>query len=320
MGRLIAAFCLLASSDDLHARAVRAEVQASGHTCAIVDIGTHARQLDLAIRGGSVAMCVDDVVIDTSTIVWTRRPEPRAVDPRVVDPRLVDFAQKQWRHAFFGGLSALGCRIVNDPAAEQRASFKPYQLKVAAASGLRVPETVITNSPEDAEAFRRRLDAVGMRTVYKPLTALRYHIGETRLLTDAIDTGDSLRLAPVIFQQCIERGRDLRVLVAGRHIAAASVTTPDDDLLDWRLDPRSDFAPATLSPGLERAVRRVVGDLGLHTASLDLRADPDGDVYFFEANPGGQFLMLDRGTTLNTAKLFAQSLIDVARDVPATTS
>jgi glutathione synthase/RimK-type ligase-like ATP-grasp enzyme len=229
-----------------------------------------------------------------------------------VDPRLIEFTQHQWRHSFNGGLAAVGCRVVNDPTTEQRASFKPYQLKMAAASGLRVPETLITNSPEEAEAFRTRLAGAGRRTVYKPLTGLRYHLGETRELTESTDTGDSLRLAPVIFQQFVEKGRDLRVLVAGNHIAAAAVTTAHDELIDWRLDPLSGFETFTLGDDLTQAVQTVVRSLGLHTASLDLRMDRNGDIYFFEANPGGQFLMLDNGTHFVTAELFARSLIDLA--------
>nr|BFE61638.1 hypothetical protein GCM10020063_061640 [Dactylosporangium thailandense] len=66
-------------------------------------------------------------------MVWSRRPGLLEVDARVVDHRLVTFVRHQWQHGLHGAVAATGCR--------------PWQLAVAAASGLRVPRTLVTNAP-----------------------------------------------------------------------------------------------------------------------------------------------------------------------------
>jgi hypothetical protein len=45
--------------------------------------------------------------------------------------------------------------------------MKPLQLRAAVNAGLRVPETLITNDPEEAENFVRRLWDEGKEVVYK---------------------------------------------------------------------------------------------------------------------------------------------------------
>ncbi|MER7282172.1 hypothetical protein ABT369_47865 [Dactylosporangium sp. NPDC000244] len=298
------AICILSSAEDVHARRVFEEVAGLGADVAIVDL-SGAREL--TFDGDAVR--VDDAVIDGGTVVWSRRPGQREVDARVVDHRLVTFVQHQWQHGFHGAVAATGCRIVNDPQRERRAQYKPWQLAVAAASGLRVPRTLVTNAPGKAEAFRAELARLGHRTIFKPLTPLLFHLGETREFTEGLATGETLELAPVIFQQCVERGVDLRLFVVGDRVVPAAVRSRHDELIDWRVDPDAAYEPAELPPATLRSVAAAVAAMGLDTASVDLRLDDRGDLYFFEANPAGQFLMLEPPLQVNLSRILAEHLI-----------
>ena len=40
-------------------------------------------------------------------------------------------------------------------------------------------------------------------------------------------------------------------------------------------------------------IREFMRIIGLDTGSIDLRIAPDGETYFFEVNPSGQFLWLE---------------------------
>lgn len=300
------AVVILSSPEDLHAQRVCEELRSKSISCHILDVAREANHFALSPHRELV---VDDVCIGPPTVVWSRRPAARVVDPRVVDARMVRFVQQEWRHALHGGLLAVGCRVVNDPRQEYRAQFKPWQLTVAAKAGFPVPETAVTNSAAEAEAFRRRMAAQGSRTVFKSLTPLPwFHLGETREFTADVATGEVLGLAPVIFQQCIEKGVDLRVFVAGQDVVSAEVRTEHTELIDWRLDPEVAYQATTLSSNEAATVRKVVAGLGLDTASVDLRREPDGTLYFFEANPSGQFLMLEKPLGVNVAGIFAQFL------------
>ena len=52
------------------------------------------------------------------------------------------FAAAEWRYGLHGMLFASGCEIVNDPFAENSASFKPLQLEAARRIGLRIDRCV----------------------------------------------------------------------------------------------------------------------------------------------------------------------------------
>lgn len=63
------------------------------------------------------------------------------------------FAFNEARRGFGGVLQALVCLWVNDPVRAAAAEYKPVQLTAAAACGLRVPDSIITNDPARAYAW-----------------------------------------------------------------------------------------------------------------------------------------------------------------------
>ena len=107
--------------------------------------------------------------LDRVPAVWARRLWPGALPPDV-DPRFAGHCQRQSRTAFFDTLSLLeGARWVNPLQPMLRAESKLLQLKLAQEVGLSVPDTVVTNAPDDARALYER---TGKRAVTKLLGAL----------------------------------------------------------------------------------------------------------------------------------------------------
>jgi glutathione synthase/RimK-type ligase-like ATP-grasp enzyme len=76
------------------------------------------------------------------------------------------WAEREARAGFGGVLGALRCRWLNHRHRNAIAESKPLQLATAAACGLAIPDTFITNDPEAARTF---VTAQEGGAIYKPL-------------------------------------------------------------------------------------------------------------------------------------------------------
>ena len=63
-------------------------------------------------------------------------------------------------------------------------------------------------------------------------------------------------------------------------------------------------------------LQSVLRALGLETGSFDLRQYPSGKLYFFEVNPAGQFLYLDRYGYPDIGRDFARFLCGIDQAPP----
>jgi hypothetical protein len=98
---------------------------------------------------------------------------------------------------------------------------------------------------------------------------------ETReLKKEDLNHLDKLRYAPIIVQEKIDKGQDIRVNKFGEKVYAASTTNNKKEAnLDWRLD-------LTLLWNLPKnqcdMLLRLMKKLHLHYGCIDLRQKPDG--------------------------------------------
>jgi glutathione synthase/RimK-type ligase-like ATP-grasp enzyme len=228
----------------------------------------------------------------------------------VIDGEAQRFTIGEWSHGLYGCLQAIGCKFVNDPLHEGAANRKPLQLATARQVGIRTPRTLITNVPDRARSFIAQLHEEGKRCIYKPFTGSPSRMVETRALAIEDIRDRELAVAPLIFQECIEHGIDLRVTLIGNDCFAAQVVTRFDDLIDWRLDPLAEYRAYEISPHLTAQLRDVLARLKLVTGSFDLRIDPNGEPVFFEVNPSGQFLFMQLEPGYPMAESFATLLLE----------
>jgi hypothetical protein len=286
---------IVAPASDDHANHLIQTLQRLALPYSIVDFESVTDlQLDFdPSTAGAVFQNLCGLSSEIPITVWWRRPKnvrqfgvPKGSD-------WFDYAREQWHVLLRSHLATATCRYVNHFRAEDVA-LKPVQLVAARHVGLRVPKTIITNDPAKAAEFIEGLSSEGKRCIFKPLTPHKHHLGETRVISSLESWEDSLRIAPVIFQECIERGTDLRITIFGAEIFPTRVTETESELIDWRADPRSSYEPTEISDTVSKKLSAVLERLGLVTGSFDLRIDPAGDLYFFEVNPSGQFLNLER--------------------------
>ena len=201
------------------------------------------------------------------------------------------------RHeALHGVYALLDCPWMNPPQADERASHKALQLRVASELGMRVPDTLMTSDPGAGLAFIERHGIGG--TIHKIFAATHQVWRETRLVrVEDVALLESVRLAPVIFQERIPAVADVRVTVVG------------DDVFPMAIDTRHTGYDVDFGVNMERAptsalalpedvvdfLHRLMAELGIVYGAADFRLTPEGEYVFLEINPAREFLFVEQG-------------------------
>jgi glutathione synthase/RimK-type ligase-like ATP-grasp enzyme len=212
-------------------------------------------------------------------------------------------------------LIAPGAFWVNPIAGAALAGSKLLQHEAAVKVGLRMPETLFTNSPEEIRQFLSRENEV----IYKPLDGGGWQSGDaqflpyTAVLAEEDLVGDEvLRQTPGIFQERIPKAYELRVTVMGRHALAAKVLSQqtENGKVDWRRsNDELQFEPTFLPPEVELQCAALLDELGLVFGCFDFIVTPEGEYVFLEVNEMGQFLFIERCCGMPLLDAFSEFLL-----------
>ncbi|TGB05771.1 ATP-grasp ribosomal peptide maturase [Streptomyces sp. MZ04] len=244
--------------------------------------------------------------------VYYRRPgRPQIVD--TVPEPFRTWAQNQADCALLNVLAALPVRWINNPHLDRIAAHKPQQLVAATRAGLRVPRSLITNDPEAAREFAKRLDGP---MISKPVLGGRLPTREGRSLmvathkVDAADFDDTIGLTAHYFQEDIPKAYEVRLVVVDGNLFAAKLTgTSDKARTDWRTDyEHIDYDTTTVPDHVATAVRRFMASYGIVFGSMDFAVTPDDDWVFFENNPAGTWAWVENHSGLPIAAAHADYL------------
>ncbi|MGW8669029.1 ATP-grasp ribosomal peptide maturase [Streptomyces niveus] len=248
--------------------------------------------------------------LDTTRVrsVWVRRPSPYA-GPSGLSEQDRRFAADQALWGAGGILASLpGARYLNHPWNNRAAEFKPSQLSTAQRCGFLVPNTVITNDPEEAREF---VTSHRGGVVYKPLWNTRYRVdGQPHSVwvreVCGSEITDAVSVCPHMFQARVDKAFDVRVTAVGGRLFGVRIDSPD---LDWRC--RQDLMTCTAVevPGsVARAVTAYLAELRLIYGAFDFAVTTSGDWYFLECNPNGQWAWQPARTTAAIARAIADLL------------
>jgi len=223
--------------------------------------------------------------------VWWRRPKDHEIPDAVQDANHRAFCRAESRALFEGWAYSLGRKVINPLEKELAARKKPYQLAVASRLGLALPKTLVTNDPSGVE----EMTAAGGNYIYKILTNTPWQFTETRALGSAETKQLSLlRVAPVIFQERIDGGPDIRVTIVDDEVFPVELQASHPEAwLDWRMDLAVEIRPHVLPPQVAQKLVDFERAMGLRYGALDLRLSASGEYVFFEVNPAGQYLFAE---------------------------
>jgi hypothetical protein len=211
----------------------------------------------------------------------------------------------------------LPCAVVNRLRGGMSNNSKPYQGLLLAECGLRTPETLVTNDPDEAAAF---VEACSGEVIYKSLSGIRSIV--RRLSQEHLTRLPLLRHGPAQFQRFVP-GTNVRVHVVGDRLFTTRVRS---DAVDYRYAHQDgkdcELEPAELDPEVAAACLRAAQRFDLLIAGIDLKITPDGEVFCFEINPSPTFnyyeLSTGQAISLALAELLHRGLPHAAnRNPPA---
>lgn len=216
---------------------------------------------------------------------------------------------------FWDSLSS--ARWVDNLQQIKAADNKLYQLRLAKNVGLTIPQTLVTNDPEEAREFFSQLKG---KMVAKMLTPLSQSMNATSFFlytsvvqeSDLLDA-DSLRHCPMVFQEQIPKSRELRVVyVDGKvFVGALDASLYAASTQDYRTANLDDcpWQPYELPSEIVLCLKRFMAKLGLTFGAFDFIETPNGEYVFLEVNPTGEWGMLERDLNYPISQAIAQALV-----------
>ena len=315
---------LLTHSDDFYTvDLVEAALSAEGVRPLRINTDRYPTELTLsahfsaAERGFRLRVDDEDIALDDVPAVWARRLWPGRL-PANLDRRYAPHCRKESRTAFFDTLSLLdGAHWVNPIAAMFRAESKLLQLKVAQDVGFLLPDTNITNNPDDARALYARTEGDAVTKLLGTLSQTMDASGDfvyTTALTDEHMQGiDEVRLCPQIFQARVDKACELRCIVVGDacFVGAIDVAKSPRGATDWRLSRpgEASWSPYELPADVQAKVAALMTALDLRYGAVDFIVTPAGEHVFLEVNPAGEWGWLERDLGLPIGAAIAAELL-----------
>ncbi len=254
----------------------------------------------------------DTLDLDRVRSVWWRRPQSAELTRLFTGVDHGQFVQTECDHFLQGLLWSRRCLWVNDPMNNLRASRKIVQLSRARDVGLAMPSTLITNDPAEARGF---IEGLPGRAIFKRTGSASGPVSKTSFITpEILRRLDTIVDCPTTFQSYVDAELDLRVVWIDGDLWTVSIdsqagVSPEDS----RFDNSVAFQPYTLPRSVADRITELMASLGLVYGAIDLRLGKDGEFYFLEVNPAGQFVYLELKTGLPIMSAVASVLARGAR-------
>ena len=241
--------------------------------------------------------------IEPGDVVWVRRPQRPKSHPQVADADK-KFSDEEYRwffHAVMYMLETLPVRVVNRYSASRFINNKSVQLLIARQCGLKVPGSLMSNSPQAVKDYVRQNPARLICKAFFPHIWQKpdghsFAVTETfELKPDMLPADEVLTYAPAIYQEMVVKDFDVRMVLLGKSVYSASLHNPKG-AIDWRQDAGQGLvkvAAIATPPEVEKGILEFAARSGIAYGSFDFAVDAQGQWWFLEVNEGGQFLWLD---------------------------
>ncbi|HEV2964145.1 MAG TPA: hypothetical protein VG649_20120 [Candidatus Angelobacter sp.] len=245
--------------------------------------------------------------VEPGDAIWIRRPDQPTHNPNVseADRKFAEMEYRSFYHSIAYTLETLPVWCINKFSAARFIHNKAVQLRLARSCGLRVPRTLLSNSPGRIRTF---LDHNPNRTIGKGFTPHVWQrenedgvsVTETFELTpDRLPSDEVLTYAPGIYQEMVAKQFDIRMVLMGHRVYSFALHNPKK-ALDWRQDAglgniQVEIVPTP--PDVENGILAFAQKAQICFGSVDFAVDKDGHWWFLEINEQGQFLWLDQFNT-----------------------
>ncbi len=295
---------ILAQENDNHTSPLKWALERAGYNVVCwAGVGwTSERQASISFSE-KTQLTLGAHVVEPGDVVWVRRPERPKTNPQVA-PEDKKFAAEESRwffHAVMYLLETLPVHCVNKYSVSRFINNKSVQLLIARGCGLKVPGSLMSNSPQAVKDYvqqnpARLICKAFFPHIWQKPDGHNFAVTETFELTREMLPGDEvLTYAPAIYQEMVVKQFDVRMVLLGTSVYSYSLHNPKGSL-DWRQDAGQGLVRAELiaTPAeVEKGVLAFAAKSGLAYGSFDFAVDHQGQWWFLEVNEGGQFLWLD---------------------------
>jgi hypothetical protein len=311
---------VLTNSQDVTASFLCARLKEADIPFLRLDTDQLVPQISFSYRVGSPALKVDGEWIgpDEITNIWYRRPEVLK-SPQFDGTPEGKYALAEWTEfteCFFAHIPR--GRWMNHPAANARASRKLEQITTAKSLGFSVPDTLVTQEPDDLVSFykanEKRIIVKPVSTGYveRPMAQQDSLVYTNRVLEEHLKDLSDLKVCPALFQQCIQKDYDVRITSVDDDVHAVALFASDDSgsqRCDIRRNNMVDvrYKSIELPEVVKNGISNIVKHYGLRFSAIDMAVTNKGEWCFFEINANGQWAWLDQCAGTNIAGSFVRS-------------
>jgi len=190
-------------------------------------------------------------------------------------------------------------------------------LKTASSIGFQTPKTLITNDPTDLLSF---YELCSGNVIVKPIRKgrIKYQDGIKLIYSNRVtrihtDKSNLIKYAPTFFQEYIPKEFELRITMIGNEIFAVAIYSQEESLTvdDWRRDQecKLKYAEYRLPPDIESHCRQLLKYFDLQFGAIDMIVTPNGEYFFLEINPNGQWAWIEEITSLPLSEALMNLLV-----------
>ncbi|NHN27927.1 MvdD family ATP-grasp ribosomal peptide maturase [Flavobacterium jejuense] len=221
----------------------------------------------------------------------------------VLDGEYLSSVHGEIRVTLYGMLESLNCFQIGKYSSYRRLDSKEEQMKIASFLGLLVPDTCITNSPEEANKFVKAHPngaIVKMQSSFAIYKDGFENVVFTNVVKEEdLEKIDTLQYCPMQFQEKLEKEVELRVTIVGDEIFAFAVDSQKlaNAKVDWRREGTTllnDWVPYELPANIKSKLLEMMDIYQINYGAIDIIVTPDDKYYFLEINSAGEFYWLDR--------------------------
>ncbi len=231
----------------------------------------------------SLSICGEPLCFDFVKSVWFRRGSFYNLSNTVIDEcdneEIKFFLRREYDTAVscFHDIIRRKCFVLGNP--EKSVLNKIIVLNIARRIGFAVPKSVIT---ADATVVKSIFEKSFLSKAINDLLEVEYNgmVYQQRIkyFNSIEDLPDVFSLS--LFQEVINYVAEIRVFyLLGSCFSVAN----------YSIDKESIWAKIHLPKSICKKIIRLMNELDLNTGSIDLLLTRDGDYFFLEVNPVGQF-------------------------------
>jgi hypothetical protein len=294
---------ILAQEKENHTAPIQWALERAGYQVACwAGLSWTEEQQASLLLGQHPNMVLGRHAVEPGDVVWVRQPGDPGHNPKVAEADR-KFAAAEY-HRFYDSiaymLETLPVWCINRFSASRMVKNKAVQLRLARTCGLKIPKTLMSNSPGAVKNF---IDHNPGRTICKAFAPHLWQSedggvavnGTFELSREQLPADEVFTLAPGIYQHMVVKQFDVRTVLMGSNVYSYGVHTANN-ALDWRRDAGIGNIEVEIiaTPGdIESGILAFAKKAGICFGSMDFAVDMNGQWWFLEINEQGQFLWLD---------------------------